>query len=86
MRKQLNPHEMTYSFSFDTLFFLSVRSIESFERKLEDTQKSLNIPVRDFIPVLYHNEVDLASTHVQYSPYLIFAGKLTTSIPRFTIL
>jgi AFG3 family protein len=35
-----------------------IRSVESFERKLEDAQKALNISPRDYIPVLYVDETE----------------------------
>lgn len=55
--------------------FFVARSIESFERKLEDKQKSLNIPSRDFIPILYQDETDYAAELLRYIPFVVLFGR-----------
>ena len=45
---------------------LFIRSVESFERKLEDAQKSLNISSRDYIPVMYVEETDWTNELLRY--------------------
>ena len=42
--------------------FHDYRSVESFERKLEETQKALNIDPRDYVPVMYIDETNHAKT------------------------
>jgi hypothetical protein len=37
-------------------FFFNIGTVDSFERKLEEAQRSLGIAPRDFIPVIYVNE------------------------------
>ena len=48
----------------NNLFFCSLlkinRTVESFERKLEESQRALGIAPRDFIPVIYVNETSWA--------------------------
>ena len=49
--------------------------MESFERKLEEAQKNLNIPAKDFIPVIYQDEVDYAAQLISFVPMIAIGGK-----------
>lgn len=51
------------------------RSVEAFERKLEEAQKSLNIPSKDFIPVTFLDETDWAAELISSIPMIAIAGK-----------
>jgi AFG3 family protein len=54
--------------------------VESFERRLEEAQKALNIPSKDFIPVTYHDEIDWAAELISSIPMIAIAG--TSIFPR----
>lgn len=49
--------------------------MEAFERKLEEAQKSLNIPSKDFIPVTFLDETDWAAELISSIPMIAIAGK-----------
>ena len=72
------PDEGTASdvrpFLLITSHHLIHRSIEAFERKLEETQKGLNIPSRDFVPILYQEEADYAALLLSTLPILVLGG------------
>ena len=57
-------------------------SVESFERKLEEAQKNLNIPSKDFIPVIYQDEVDYAAQLISFVPMIAIGGKGESLIGR----
>lgn len=48
--------------------------MESFERKLEEAQKALNIDPRDYVPVLYIDETDHAKELLRILPVMAFIG------------
>jgi AFG3 family protein len=48
--------------------------VETFEQRLEDAQRSLNIQPRDFIPVMYMNETSIATEIYKFAPTLLVIG------------
>ena len=59
--------------------FHDYRSVESFERKLEETQKALNIDPRDYVPVMYIDETNHAKELVSLLPVMILIGESNLS-------
>jgi hypothetical protein len=57
------------------LFHRTNRSVESFERKLEEAQKALNIDPRDYVPVLYIDETDHARELLRILPAMALLGR-----------
>ena len=49
--QQQQPHMM---------YYFNIGSVETFERKLEQAQASLGIKPRDYIPVQYQSEGNIA--------------------------
>ena len=49
--------------------------MESFERKLEEAQKALNIDPRDYVPVLYIDETDHARELLRILPAMALLGR-----------
>jgi AFG3 family protein len=49
--------------------------VESFERKLEEAQKALNIDPRDYVPVLYIDETDHARELLRILPAMALLGR-----------
>jgi hypothetical protein len=43
---------------FAKFIFLINRTVDSFERKLEDAQRELGVAPRDFVPVVYVSETN----------------------------
>ena len=41
------------------------RSVDTFERKLEETQRNLGITARDYIPVMYVSETNWMSEYLR---------------------
>ena len=55
-------------------YYFNIGSVESFERKMEDAQKNLNIAPRDFIPVVYVNEASLKTEAMRLVPTVLSLG------------
>jgi AFG3 family protein len=55
-------------------FHFAIGSVESFERKLEEAQRSLSIHPRDYIPVLYVDETDWTHELLRFVPTLALIG------------
>jgi AFG3 family protein len=55
-------------------YYFTIGSIESFERRLEDAQRELNIQSQHFIPVQYVTETSWVGPLLQFAPSLIFIG------------
>jgi AFG3 family protein len=60
-----NPNTNTFA-----PYFFQIGSVESFERKLEEAQRSLGIQPRDFIPVMYVNETSWTTEAMRFGPTL----------------
>lgn len=56
------------------VFEFAIGSPEMFEKRLEEAQKELRIPMKDFIPITYTNEVSLFSEFLKSIPMLIMIG------------
>lgn len=63
------------------LLHLTNRSVESFERKLEEAQKALNIDPRDYVPVLYIDETDHARELLRILPAMALLGRCLVLMP-----
>merc|ERR1711871_1314717 len=55
-------------------YYFNIGSVESFERKLELTQRELGIDTQDFIPVQYISETNWGSELLRFSPTLLIIG------------
>ena len=55
-------------------YYFNIGSVESFERKLELTQRELGIDTQDFIPVQYIAETNWGSELLRFSPTLLIIG------------
>lgn len=59
-----------YKYSFN------VGSVELFEEKLEEAQKSLGIDPHDFVPVVYVNQVNWFQELLRFAPTALLLGTL----------
>lgn len=50
------------------------RSVDSFERKLEDAQKVLGLQPRDYVPVQYASESSFLGEALKFAPTLLLIG------------
>ena len=55
-------------------YYFSIGSVDTFERRLEDAQKSLGIPPQDYVPVMYTSETDWLHEVVKFVPTMILFG------------
>ena len=55
-------------------YYFNIGSVESFERKLELTQRELGIDTQDFIPVQYIAETNWGTEFLRFSPTLLIIG------------
>ncbi len=46
-------------------YYFKIGTPEAFERRLEETQKSLGIAPKDYIPIIYVEETDLGQELVK---------------------
>ncbi|KAK9472415.1 peptidase family M41-domain-containing protein [Dipodascopsis tothii] len=58
------------------LFYFTIGSVDSFERKLDDAQKELNIPSHDRVPVSFVEEGSLVNGLFTLLPTVILIGTL----------
>ncbi len=58
------------------VYRFSIGSVESFERKLEETQRELGIAPRNFVPVQYANETNWKSELISLLPSMLMLGTL----------
>ncbi len=58
------------------VYRFSIGSVESFERKLEETQRELGIAPRNFVPVQYSNESNWKSELLTLVPSMLMLGIL----------
>jgi hypothetical protein len=58
-------------------YYFNIGSVESFERKLEQVQRDMGLPPRDFIPVQYVNEtnwaVELVSCVININAVILYS-------------
>lgn len=57
-------------------YYFSIGSVESFERRLDEAQDQLGIPLSERIPVNYASEADLWSLLMNFGPTLLFLGAI----------
>jgi AFG3 family protein len=57
-------------------YYFSIGSIESFERRLDDAQRELQIPSSERIPVAYQEDVPWLGALLSFGPTLLFIGAL----------
>lgn len=57
-------------------YWFTVGSVEAFERRLDETQRELDIPSSERIPVSYTDEISTASTLLHFAPTILLAGLL----------
>lgn len=57
-------------------YYFSIGSVEAFERKMDDAQKDLEIPMGERVPVAYHEETPLSSTLMSFAPTILLGGLL----------
>ncbi|KAF8458326.1 peptidase family M41-domain-containing protein [Terfezia claveryi] len=58
-----------------TIYF-SIGSVESFERRLDESQKELGIPSHERIPVQYREEISWTGTLISFVPTLLVIGSI----------
>ena len=58
-----------------TIYF-SIGSVESFERRLDEVQKELDIPSHERIPVQYRDEISWTGTLISFIPTLLVIGSI----------
>ena len=88
VRVDLN-HEATRSMYPDSVaanpgfhFYVSIGSVETFERHLDEAQKELGIPATESIPVTYGTEGQLASLLLAFGPTLLIVGLIYYTMRR----
>ncbi|KAK4049636.1 AAA ATPase afg3 [Microbotryomycetes sp. JL221] len=62
--------------SSGSTYYFSIGSVEAFERKLDDAQRELGIPLSERVPVAYHDEIPFLQTVMHFAPTLLLAGLL----------
>ncbi|GAA5909133.1 AAA family ATPase AFG3 [Sporobolomyces salmoneus] len=65
-------------------YYFSIGSVEGFEKKLEDAQNELGIPVGERIPVAFHDEMPLGQTILNLLPTLLLIGSTVWIYRRMT--
>ena len=65
-------------------YYFSIGSVEGFEKKLEDAQTELGIPVGERIPVAFHDEMPLGQTVLNLLPTLLLIGSTVWIYRRMT--
>ncbi|POS73195.1 ATP-dependent metallopeptidase HflB [Diaporthe helianthi] len=88
VRVDLNP-EATRSMYPDSVaanpgfhFYVSIGSVETFERHLDEAQKELGIPAPERIPVTYAAEGQLANLLLAFGPTLLIIGLIYYTMRR----
>ena len=64
------------------VYWFSIGSVDSFERKMADLQNSYNISVKDHIPIMYSNEVSIVAELAKLAPTLLFMGLIFFAMNR----
>lgn len=57
-----------------TPYYFYIGTVDSFEHKLEESQRALNIAPRDYIPVIYVTETKWSTELMKYLPTFILLG------------
>lgn len=64
------------------VYWFSIGSVDSFERKMAELQTSYNIEVKDQIPILYSNEVSILAEVAKLAPTLLIMGLMFFAVNR----
>ena len=56
--------------------FFTLSSVESFERHMEDTQQTMGVDPKRYVPINYVSETPIASVLANFAPTLLFIGAL----------
>ncbi|KAE8350796.1 peptidase family M41-domain-containing protein [Aspergillus coremiiformis] len=57
-------------------YYFSIGSIDGFERRLDEAQKELKIPISERIPVSYSEETSWVPTIMSFAPTIIIIGSI----------
>ncbi|KUI71333.1 Mitochondrial respiratory chain complexes assembly protein YTA12 [Cytospora mali] len=63
-------------------FYVSIGSVETFERHLDEAQRELGIPPAERIPVTYASEGQLTNLLIAFGPTLLIVGLLYSLMKR----
>ncbi|KAH8926008.1 ATP-dependent metallopeptidase Hfl [Atractiella rhizophila] len=66
----------------NTVYYFTIGSVEAFERKLDQAQNELNIPLSARVPVIYAEEGGLMRSLVSFLPSVLLTGFLIYSIRK----
>lgn len=76
VRVHVRPEASSLGVNPNQVFYFSIGSVDSFERKLEEAQQELNIPSNERIPVSYRDEISWTNTLLHFAPTLLLIGGL----------
>ncbi|GAA6018672.1 hypothetical protein JCM10207_009004 [Rhodosporidiobolus poonsookiae] len=65
-------------------YYFSIGSVEAFERKLDEAQTELGIPLGERLPVAYHDEIPLGTAFLNLLPTLLLIGSTVWIYRRMT--
>ncbi|BGP12239.1 hypothetical protein JCM10213_000067 [Rhodosporidiobolus nylandii] len=65
-------------------YYFSIGSVEAFERKLDEAQNELGIPLSERLPVAYHEEIPLGQAFLNLLPTLLLVGSTVWIYRRMT--
>ncbi|GAA5905209.1 hypothetical protein JCM5296_000968 [Sporobolomyces johnsonii] len=65
-------------------YYFSIGSVEAFEKRLDDAQAELGIPVGERIPVAYHDEIPIGQAVLNLLPTLLLIGSTVWIYRRMT--
>mgnify|MGYP001590558904 FL=1 len=57
-------------------YYFSIGSVEALERKLDEAQTELSIPMSERVPVAYHDEVPVTQMLMNFAPTILLGGLL----------
>ena len=69
-----NPASSNLTSTTNSPYHFTIGSVESFEKKLEDSQRALGIEAKDFIPVVYVQETSITSELARFAPTILLVG------------
>lgn len=78
--KSMYPDSVAANPGFN--FYVSIGSVETFERHLDDAQRELGIPASERIPVTYASEGQLTNLLIAFGPTLLIVGLLYSLMRR----
>lgn len=78
--KSMYPDSVAANPGFN--FYVSIGSVETFERHLDEAQRELGIPPSERIPVTYASEGQLTNLLIAFGPTLLIVGLLYSLMRR----